>query len=129
MHGNPNLIQARPFKIRPGSRSSVISTSVIRLESDRSACAYPRRVDRRSPESFRLRAAEDESLRSLWQMLAIGRSGERSTPAPLMPPASTQAEMNLHGWGPAQECAPFINGLQHEIERRFGLSRLTRRAR
>ena len=53
--------------------------------------------------------------------------GPAANEAWTLPPVTTPAQMNLNGWGPAQECAPFISSLQHEIERRFGLRRLTRR--
>lgn len=46
-----------------------------------------------------------------------------------LPPVVAPAEMNLGTWGPAQECAPFITGLQHHIERRFGLRWLRRSGR
>lgn len=52
--------------------------------------------------------------------------GTATSEAWTRPPVTTSAEMNLNGWGPAQECAPFIISLQHEIEHRFGFRRLTR---
>jgi hypothetical protein len=43
-----------------------------------------------------------------------------------LPPVTKPADMNLSGWGPAKECEPFVASLQHQIERRFGLRRLTK---
>ena len=40
-------------------------------------------------------------------------------------PVTTPTGMNLNGWGPSAECTEVVANIQHAVEDRFGLRRLT----